>query len=76
MCKDKTHNKNSEESKNNLWKTLLLAGLAVLAIWLLSWILIDIFVNSSDRGTFGDKFGAVNALFSGLAFAEHNSQYY
>jgi hypothetical protein len=23
----------------------------------------------SDRGTFGDLFGAVNALFSGLAFA-------
>lgn len=69
MCKDKSNNKSSEESKNNLWRTLLIAGLAVLFIWLLSWILIDVFITDSDRGTFGDKFGAVNALFSGLAFA-------
>lgn len=25
--------------------------------------------NENTRGTFGDQFGAVNALFSGLAFA-------
>jgi len=36
----------------------------------MSWILIDNFIPIfSDRGAFGDKFGAVNALFSGLAFA-------
>jgi len=69
MCKDKSNNKDSAESKNDLWKTLLFAGLAVFAIWLLSWILIDVFIADSDRGTFGDKFGAINALFSGLAFA-------
>ena len=69
MCNDKSNNKDSEESKNDLWRTLIYAGLAVLSIWLLSWILIDVFIIDSDRGTFGDKFGAVNALFSGLAFA-------
>ena len=69
MCKNKSNNKSSEESKNDLWRTLLCAGLAVFAIWLLSWILIDVFIADSDRGTFGDKFGAINALFSGLAFA-------
>ena len=70
MCKDKSNNKDSVESKNDLWKTLLYAGLAVLFIWLLSWVLIDLCISeSNDRGTFGDKFGAVNALFSGLAFA-------
>ena len=69
MCKDKSNNKNTEESKNDLWKTLLFAGLAVFAIWLLSWILIDVFIADPDRDTFGDMFGAVNALFSGLAFA-------
>lgn len=70
MCKDKSNNKDSEESKNDLWRTLLCAGLAVFAIWLLSWVLIDLCISEcNDRGTFGDKFGAVNALFSGLAFA-------
>ena len=69
MCKDKSNNKSSDESKNDLWRILIYAGLAVFAIWLLSWILIDVFIADSDRGTFGDKFGAINALFSGLAFA-------
>lgn len=42
----------------------------VLIIWILSTILIIFGLdNWSDRGTFGDLFGAVNALFSGLAFA-------
>ena len=69
MCENKSNNKSLEESKNDLWWTLLCAGLAIFAIWLLSWILIDVFIADSDRGTFGDKFGAINALFSGLAFA-------
>jgi hypothetical protein len=45
-------------------------------LWLASWILIDYFVTSEStstllaaRGTFGDKFGAINSLFAGLAFA-------
>ena len=42
----------------------------VLVTFLLSWLCIDLFIeNPNDRGTFGDKFGAVNSLFSGLAFA-------
>ncbi len=70
MCEDKSNNKSSEESKNDLWRILLYAGMAVLFIWLLSWVLIDLCISeSNDRGTFGDKFGAINALFSGLAFA-------
>lgn len=44
---------------------LMLLGSVVLC-WLLSgWLLHD----NPERGTFGDMFGAVNALFSGLAFA-------
>jgi len=39
-------------------------------IWWVSWWWIDAnFEKESERGLFGDKFGAVNALFSGLAFA-------
>lgn len=42
----------------------------ILIIYSLSWICIDYFIADPQiRGTFGDKFGAVNALFSGLAFA-------
>ncbi|GAA4899866.1 hypothetical protein GCM10023311_26570 [Flaviramulus aquimarinus] len=42
----------------------------VVLIWALSAVLIMVFLsNWSDRGTFGDLFGAVNALFSALAFA-------
>ena len=48
----------------------LLAFLAVLLLFLLSWVCIDIFITDpQNRGTFGDKFGAVNSLFSGLAVA-------
>lgn len=45
--------------------------LTVLLIWALSAILISIFFweKFENRGIFGDMFGAVNALFSGLAFA-------
>lgn len=39
---------------------------AVLGLWLLSLLLLSWY---EDRGSFGDMFGAVNALFSGLAFA-------
>lgn len=42
----------------------------VLLTFILSWLCIDHFIkNPNERGTFGDKFGAVNSLFSGLAFA-------
>lgn len=57
-------------SPSNLWMSLGIAGLVIFAIWILSWLIIDYsIVDLSARGTFGDKFGAVNALFSGLAFA-------
>jgi hypothetical protein len=42
----------------------------VIVIWVSSTLLIVFGLdNWTDRGTFGDLFGAVNALFSGLAFA-------
>lgn len=49
----------------------------VIAMWAGMWVWIDTYVQPTTstetvgaaRGTFGDKFGAINALFSGLAFA-------
>lgn len=67
MCKDKT---NKEETKSRLWIWIVVAIIGVLAAWGLSWWLINKNIDcSTERGTFGDMFGAVNALFSGLAFA-------
>ena len=67
MCKDKT---NKEETKSRLWIWIVVAIIGVLAAWGLSWWLINKNNEcSTERGTFGDMFGAVNALFSGLAFA-------
>ena len=51
--------------KNIVW--LMFGG--VMLLFLLNFSLV-FFVDDKDlRGTFGDQFGAVNALFSGLAFA-------
>lgn len=67
MCKDKQNNK---ETKSRLWIWIVVAIVGVLALWGLSWWGISKFINEpSNQGTFGDMFGAVNALFSGLAFA-------
>ncbi len=49
----------------------------VLCVWLVAWWYIDTRVvgdgvkltDIESRGLFGDKFGSINALFSGLAFA-------
>jgi len=62
------------ESKNNnsgnQFLVLIKMSVFVIIIWLLSALIINSFTsNWSDRGTIGDMFGAVNALFSGLAFA-------
>jgi len=51
-------------------KRLMILTISVVFIWGLSGIAIyQLIPDWSHRGTFGDMFGAVNALFSGLAFA-------
>ncbi|MGJ7612580.1 MULTISPECIES: putative phage abortive infection protein [unclassified Variovorax] len=61
------------------WFPVLVCTLiiCVVLIWGASWFYAEHYVKSSDtklltdegaRGVFGDQFGAVNALFSGLAF--------
>lgn len=67
MCKDKLNN---EETKSQLWIWIIIAIVGVIAMWGLSWWGINKFIDEpTNQGTFGDMFGAVNALFSGLAFA-------
>jgi hypothetical protein len=62
-----------EFAKRYWWVFLVFA--VVIALWGSAWLLILHFVppnpNSpySERGQFGDMFGAVNSLFAGLAFA-------
>lgn len=46
--------------------------IVVVIIWAVSWYMLvanTSLLNWNERGTFGDMFGAVNALFAGLAFA-------
>jgi len=52
------------------WYVIAVIFVMVIICYVLSWILTDHFIPTPEcRGVFGDKFGAVNALFSGLAFA-------
>ena len=44
------------------------AVISVIVVWALTFFLLFL-PESEKRGQFGDMFGAVNALFSGLAFA-------
>ena len=58
------HTIDSEESSKPLWFWVI--ALLVVVAWAATWFLLR---NEPNRGTFGDMFGAVNALFSGFAFA-------
>ncbi len=62
---------NKQQSKTlKIENIIIVSAIIVVILWLSSLILIPIFLDSwTNRGTFEDMFGAVNALFSGLAFA-------
>lgn len=61
----------SERSGQSLSSGLLLGvALGVVVLWLLAWWgTIAVFGPPTDPGQFGDMFGSINALFSGLALA-------
>ncbi len=56
---------NDDESEKISFKVPLLVASFVVLAWLLTWYLLK---DQTERGTFGDMFGSVNAIFSGLAF--------
>lgn len=59
----------SEKENKHLIKIALWGTLSIFLIWSLSAILIlNVLPENEAHGTFGDLFGAINALFSGLAF--------
>lgn len=63
-----TGDSNKNENTNYLPLILLSAG--VVGLFALSWWWIATTIHDPEKqGQFGDQFGAVNALFSGLAFA-------
>ena len=67
MCRNNP-NKDSECSRSGY--CIAFAFAIVISLWGVSWWGISNFIEEpTNQGTFGDMFGAVNALFSGLAFA-------
>jgi len=57
---------NKSKEDNLMWFYILLG--AVFIIWLVSIYFLEWRIDDpTDRGTFGDSFGGVNSLFSGLA---------
>lgn len=63
-------NKQKESKENDIWIYIigLIAVIVILGLWYYTYCeLKDL--EPDDRGTLGDMFGTVNALFSGLAFA-------
>lgn len=51
------------------WRVIVPVVLAIVFLWGGSAVVIHFASGAEGRGTFGDMFGAINALFSGLAFA-------
>lgn len=63
---DKPNEKKEEDKIISLQKLMIL----VIIVWVISaWLSWLFFSDWSKSGTFGDTFGAINSLFSGLALA-------
>jgi len=59
------------QTNRAFWVTVTVVGILVLALWGLTPIAVtSLYPDQMDKsGQFGDLFGTINALFSGLAFA-------
>jgi hypothetical protein len=49
--------------------SIALIGASIISVWLITPAAVIFLVGSEGAGAFGDIFGSINALFSGLAFA-------
>lgn len=59
---------NSEESEKSIWITASVFILIIIGLWVFTYYDLKDLKNE-DKGTFGDMFGSVNAIYSGMAFA-------
>lgn len=66
MTKPKTST--DEDSDKGFIVTSVIVTIVIIGLWILTYCLLKD-LKETDRGTFGDMFGSVNALFSGLALA-------
>lgn len=62
-------NNEKKENRSIGWKEFVIIGVLIFIIWFFSYYLIKVKVPLNLRGQFGDTFGAINSLFSALAFA-------
>lgn len=58
----------NKESNQKYFKIAVISGSIILVLWIGSYFIINCFFFTEEGGSIGDQFGAVNALFSGLAF--------
>ncbi|NVK41434.1 MAG: putative phage abortive infection protein [Oceanospirillaceae bacterium] len=61
----------TEQEENSKDKKIMIIGAATVVVIIGSWVLTYFLLKNDlhNRGTFGDMFGSINALFSGLALA-------
>ncbi len=60
--------KDQEEKDYSIWIIGALSVLLIVGLWLYTYYRLK-GMGTEDRGTFGDMFGSVNAIYSGLALA-------
>lgn len=59
-----------DTSEKKEYRPLVILILIIIFVYIISWLAIYFTMSSwENRGQFGDMFGALNTLFSGLAFA-------
>lgn len=70
MCSENNKEGKPLDKQNMpIGRIILYSLIGVVVLWALSFFLYCAIPDAEERGQFGDMFGAVNALFSGLAFA-------
>ena len=60
--------KKNQESEKGIWIIGAISVLVIIGLWYFTYCKLQ-GLTPDERGTFGDMFGSVNALYSGLAFA-------